>query len=114
MQKKIDLLACEAGERLKQIRGSKTQAEFAKFLGIGRTTLIRYEAGERRPDVELLVKLNMLYGIQPLWLLTGKFEATSGVQLSARERALLDVFRHATEAGKAALEATAAALAEGK
>ena len=34
----------DTGERLRLIRGDRSQKDFAELLGIGRTTLIRYEA----------------------------------------------------------------------
>jgi transcriptional regulator with XRE-family HTH domain len=102
----------EVGERIRAIRGELSQAVFAEKLGIGRTSVIRYESGERQPDVEMLVKLNLLYGVQPLWLLTGKFEATAGVQLTPREAALLENYRRSPEEAKLALERTSAAFAQ--
>lgn len=47
-RKAVEDLARETGERIRSIRGSRSQIEFAELLGIGRTTLIRYESGERR------------------------------------------------------------------
>ena len=98
------------GERLRKIRGAMTQVEFAAMLGIGRTTLLRYESGERQPDVELLLKLNLLFGVQPLWFLTGLKEATSGREMTARERAVFDAFRDFDDIDKHAIEAVIAAI----
>lgn len=44
----------QLGERIRQVRGGMSQVDFAKQLGIGRTTLIRYESGERVPDASAL------------------------------------------------------------
>lgn len=66
--------ALKFGERLKQIRLSHNVArqEFAKSLGIGLTSLHHYENGDRVPDVEFLVKLDLFYGADINWLLFGE------------------------------------------
>ena len=56
--------------RIRQLRGGQSQVEFAKQLGIGRTTLIRYESGERVPDAEVLTFWSER-GIDIDYLLTG-------------------------------------------
>ncbi|PSD16277.1 hypothetical protein C7E19_08205 [Stenotrophomonas maltophilia] len=94
----------DTGERLRLIRGDRSQKDFAELLGIGRTTLIRYEAGTRPVEVELLVKLNLLFGTQPLWLLTGMGASGEGVQLTSREAMLLNNYRNSPEDAKVALE----------
>ncbi|HHB9431400.1 TPA: helix-turn-helix domain-containing protein [Stenotrophomonas maltophilia] len=104
----------DTGERLRLIRGDRSQKDFAELLGIGRTTLIRYEAGTRPIDVELLVKLNLLFGVQPLWLLTGAGTSGEGVQLTSREAILLSNYRNSPEDAKVALERTSAAFAQPK
>lgn len=45
------------GERLRQIRKEKglTQAEVAKLLSIGESTISFYESGKRQPDYETLI-----------------------------------------------------------
>lgn len=58
------------GGRIRQMRGDTSQVEFAKQLGIGRTTLIRYESGERVPDAEVLT-FWAERGIDIDYLLTG-------------------------------------------
>lgn len=109
MSEKIDV---NIGERIKQIRGVQTQQVFADLLGIGRTTLINYESNMRAPDAELLIKLHVLYKVQPLWLLTGIGNEVSGVKLKPDEAALLDNYRHCPPEGKAALKTTSYALAQ--
>ncbi len=104
----------DTGERLRLIRGDRSQKDFAELLGIGRTTLIRYEAGTRPVEVELLVKLNLLFGTQPLWLLTGMGASGEGVQLTSREAMLLNNYRNSPEDAKVALEKTSAAFAQSK
>jgi len=59
------------GERIRQVRGVLTQAEFAARLGVGRTSVVRYEAGQHPVDAEFLVRAYRAFGTDPLWLLTG-------------------------------------------
>lgn len=94
--------------RIAWVRGEERQEDFAERLGIGRTTLIRYESGERTPDAGFLSSLVAEFGVDASWLLLG-----GGVpkqELNQRERALLDNYRHSGEEGKRAVEATASAL----
>ncbi len=111
MSEKIDI---DIGSRIKQIRGTQTQQEFADLLDIGRTTLINYEGNTRVPDAEFLLKLYVMYKVQPLWLLTGIGDDVSGVKLKPDESILLDNYRHCPPEGKAALKTTSAALAKSK
>lgn len=50
---------------LKAARVNKglTQAQAAEMLGIAVTTMVRYEAGKTFPDVEMIRKIEKLYGI---------------------------------------------------
>lgn len=57
-------------ERLVQIRGGRSQVEFAKDVGLHKNTVARYEAGEREPDGDYLKRL-MALGYNANWILTG-------------------------------------------
>lgn len=59
------------GNRIKEIRGDRTQAEFANLVGVDRATLSNYESGRRQPNSEILKKIadlgnttvpNLLFG----------------------------------------------------
>lgn len=102
------------GDRLRQVRGDMNQDAFAKMLDIGRTTLIRYEKGERSPDADLIARLWVLFKVDALWLLTGIGKRTSGEQLSAMEAALVSDYRQCTDEAKEALVRVAAVLATQK
>lgn len=104
----LDLAAI--GARIRQIRGGQTQQAFADRLGMGRTTIVRYEAGERSPDAEFIASAATVFGVDPLWLLTGRYSGP--MVLTAEENALLDNYRAAAESARAALRATSAALAQ--
>lgn len=99
----------DVGERIKRTRGELTQAEFAERLGVDRKTVVRWESGDRMPDGESLRALWNHFHADPGWVLTG---GGSPPPINARETALLDNYRHASEAGRKALEATGAALAQ--
>ena len=59
------------GERLRQIRKEKglTQAEVAKLLSIGESTVSFYESGKRQPDYETLVRLSEAFKVSTDFLL---------------------------------------------
>lgn len=53
------------GKRLKHLRSEKglTQAELAKALSIGESTVSFYESGKRQPDYETLTRLADLFQV---------------------------------------------------
>lgn len=63
--------AAAVGERLTEIRGTKSQGAFAEELGIHKNSLGHYERGNRVPDAEFLLKLVEM-GFDANWILTGK------------------------------------------
>jgi transcriptional regulator with XRE-family HTH domain len=66
------------GKRIRFIRGEMSQAEFAKKVGINKSTLGRYERDVNSPDAKSIELICDSFMIQPKWLLTGEgsFEAT--------------------------------------
>ena len=58
-------------ERLKELRLKRglTQAEVAKHLKVDRTTLTKYETGEREPDLENLLTLASYFDVSVDYLL---------------------------------------------
>ncbi|HZR47385.1 MAG TPA: helix-turn-helix transcriptional regulator [Candidatus Manganitrophaceae bacterium] len=65
----------EVGERIKSIRGTRTQEEFAKALGVRKQNYIsRYERN-RIPSAQLLLKIARIGQVSIDWLLTGKQDA---------------------------------------
>ena len=61
------------GKRIRDIRGTQSQEEFALKLAVHKNTLASYERDQRQPDSEFLVKVLSLYpDINPAWLLLGK------------------------------------------
>lgn len=50
------------GQKLKELRGKKTQAEAAAEVGITKSSWAMYERGERVPRDEVKIKIAHLYG----------------------------------------------------
>lgn len=59
------------GERLKSLRISKgiSQRDVANYLGIDRTTYLKYENGSSNPNISRLAKLANFFGTTPDYLL---------------------------------------------
>ncbi len=51
------------GERLRALRGERTQEEISKELGITKSSYAMYERGERTPRDEVKVRISKYYGI---------------------------------------------------
>lgn len=49
------------GEKLVELRGSKTQEEVAKAVGISTSALSMYERGERIPRDNIKIRLSSYY-----------------------------------------------------
>lgn len=64
-QKRMPVFA----ERFAELRGDKTQGEFAEFLGISRPTVGFYENGTRLPDAAVLCQIAKKCGVSADWLL---------------------------------------------
>ena len=60
------------GARIRLARGRLTQDEFAARLGISKSTIGKYERGERSPESDILARMRSVLGIDINWLLTGE------------------------------------------
>jgi transcriptional regulator with XRE-family HTH domain len=60
------------GERLKLARGTTSQGEYSKLLGVTTNTIGRYERGERTPDVDFISAICKETGVNPRWLILGE------------------------------------------
>lgn len=58
-------------ERLKTIRGTLSQTEFAKKIGSSQSTVSGCEKGKQRPDSELIKRICSEFSVSPAWLLFG-------------------------------------------
>lgn len=60
------------GERLRSLRGSMRQEDFAKALGCSQAQISRIENGENLPSHQLLSRISKWSGKPPSWILTGR------------------------------------------
>lgn len=65
-------------ERLKQIRGSSSQRDFAATLGLKQTTYSRWELGQTEPSFESLMQICSQTGVTSDWLLGLSDERSGG------------------------------------
>ena len=65
MERKMPIFA----DRFLELRGKRTQEEFAKFLGISRPTVGFYESGQRLPDALVLRQIAEKCNVSIDWLL---------------------------------------------
>lgn len=76
----------KVGERIRAVRGTKTQTEFANILGVKKQNYIsRYERG-RIPSPDLLVRIAGIGRVTTDWLLTGKNGGARGIALAQKGR----------------------------
>lgn len=99
------------GERLKEARGSISQAEITRKYGLGKNTLSNYETGVTAPKMDFLISFIKDFGLDANWLLFGVEEAPRP-ELSSVEAALLDNFRHCPAEEQDAIVRTSALLAK--
>jgi transcriptional regulator with XRE-family HTH domain len=59
------------GAKFKHIRGTVTQADFAKQFGITRAEVGKIERGEVRPTAELLYNICLKHHLSLEWMLSG-------------------------------------------
>lgn len=64
-------------DRLKSLRGKRSQAEFAAEIGVSLATYSRYERGENTPDAEALMKIHEATNADISWLLMGNASGAS-------------------------------------
>lgn len=57
------------GTRLKELRGTETQANLAKRLGISQQGWARYETGKILPGAEVIRQICSTFGVSADWLL---------------------------------------------
>lgn len=83
-----------------------TQEELAKAAGLKKSIICMYETGERKPSYEALEALCDVFNVNMAQLV-------GQADVSVDESKLLDYFRMATEAEKAAILAFAETIAKG-
>ncbi len=59
----------QLGPNLRTLRGSRTQSEFSRSLGIPQQTYANWETGTRQPKLDDLCKLSLQFEVSTDWLL---------------------------------------------
>ena len=67
----VERLKRKLPERLAQIRGDRSQRQFARDLGVFQQNVNRYESGTT-PHTDFLITLALKEGVSIDWLLLGK------------------------------------------
>lgn len=70
------------GDRIRQVRGDFSQAEFAAKYSMHKNTLFRIEKGESEPSYKFLQQLVTSEGVSPEWLLIGSGDMFLGTEES--------------------------------
>lgn len=67
----IDRIKRKLPERLAQVRGPRSQRQFARDLGVFQQNVNRYESGTT-PHADFLIKIALKEKVSMDWLLLGK------------------------------------------
>ena len=59
------------GAKIRHVRGTATQADFARQFGITRADVSKIERGEQRPTAELLYNICLRHHLSLEWMLSG-------------------------------------------
>lgn len=100
------------GDRLKEERSRLgfSQTDLAGAGGVGKTTQINYEKGERSPDASYLAAVSEK-GVDVLYVVTGERKAQVPGSLSADEAKLVERYRLMTTEARATINSVSEALA---
>ena len=56
-------------ERLKELRGTESQASFAAAIGMNRVQYAKYESGTNSPSIDALIRICRVHSCSADWLL---------------------------------------------
>ena len=59
-------------ERIAQVRGNRSQRQFARDLGVFQQNVNRYERGATMPHPDFLLRVALREGVSLDWLLLGR------------------------------------------
>lgn len=99
------------GQRIREARelAGYDQGEFAKAVGMARSTLAEIESGETKlPSIKVALSMSKVLGKTISWIVDGKDGAIETP--TEQEQELLNMTRSMSDESKAALIATAKAL----
>ena len=68
------------GSKFKHVRGTATQADFARQFGITRAEVSKIERGEGRPTAELLYNICLKHHLSIEWMLSGHEPSVESAQ----------------------------------
>ena len=68
------------GSKIRHVRGTATQADFAKQFGIPRAEVSKIERGEGRPTAELLYNICLKHHLSLEWMLSGHEPSNESAQ----------------------------------
>ena len=73
--------AKETGERLRELRANRGQAEVAEAIGVSTMAISQYETGKRIPQDKIKVKLAKYFGqsVESLFFSQKVFEIFNGI-----------------------------------
>ena len=66
-------------ERLRELRGSQSQTEFANALGMKYQQYARYEKGENSPSADILLRICQAHEVSADWLIGNDKRAPASV-----------------------------------
>lgn len=100
------------GDRLKEERSRLgfSQTDLAGVGGVGKTTQINYEKGERSPDAGYLAAVAGK-GVDVLYVVTGERKPQAPGTLSAEEAQLIERYRLMSAEGRSTINSVSEALA---
>jgi len=106
-------VAEKIGERLRQVRKSlgRTQQEMADNVGVSKQTLLRYEKGQREPEISFLYRFIESTKANAAYVLMGQepvfdTEELGIISLDESERNLIELFRGLKDSDKQRLLST--------
>lgn len=96
------------GERLKRLRGKRTQEEVAEIVGLSRARYSHYENGRSEPDHETLQSLAKYFGVTVDYLLGSSdiptYELDSQYQVLIKDPQLADWFKELNDSPEEKVE----------
>ncbi len=98
------------GQRLREVRGTLTQAEFAERMGVAKITITRYEGDASVPDGNFLLKLENLFQVDPAWMLLGR-ALSNDSHINSEEAALLTDYKSISPSNKEIVRAMISVIA---
>lgn len=91
-------------ERIREVRGEKTQQEVAQLLSIDKNKWWRWESGLCEPDLATLVSISLVFNVSIDWLLGLDLETDGEPRSESRQDAMGDGLKNQIRQFKAKAE----------